>query len=523
MNATNKYIALALLASSVSTAMAQDTYDAQDFTNSDLNGTAKFVGMGGALGALGGDMTVMGTNPAGIGLYRSNDVAFTLGGLFTSNDGALGHDASRLSIDQAGAILAIDMENPTSKGLQFINVGVNYRKNRNFLANHNFGIANLNGIVSQTHQIADMGNNCFSFSNDNWGLLADLANPNYLDIEDESRKHVGATEYTDEVWTDEYGMSHNYQGLGASEAGYMKASYGGVQQADINLSFNVSDKFFYGLSLGLYDIDYSKESMYFEDDYSLDNWYNLEGSGFDMKFGFICRPFDDSPFRFGINVHTPTWYQMTEANGVTVTYPGYSDLPASYSSSYTDSNPDYDYDFRTPWKFGLSLGHTIDNYIALGAEYEYQDPSTAKYSEAEGLYGGRDYMDFVNGETKFHLKGQHTLKLGAELKPTDNFAIRVGYNHITSPFKDGAYRVLAYSGPYTDTSYTNWGGIDRITLGLGFRFKGGYFDLAYQYQEQKGDFFAFDNYDGEGSAYTLKPTKIENSRTHLMATLGFRF
>mgnify|MGYP002233871926 CR=1 FL=1 len=39
----------------------------------DLNGTARFVGMGGAMGALGGDISTIGTNPAGIGIYRSND------------------------------------------------------------------------------------------------------------------------------------------------------------------------------------------------------------------------------------------------------------------------------------------------------------------------------------------------------------------------------------------------------------------------------------------------------------------
>ena len=46
---------------------------------SDLNGTARFVGMGGAMGALGGDISTMGTNPAGIGIYRSNDVMVSFG------------------------------------------------------------------------------------------------------------------------------------------------------------------------------------------------------------------------------------------------------------------------------------------------------------------------------------------------------------------------------------------------------------------------------------------------------------
>ena len=52
---------------------AQSAYDAMNIASNDLNGTARFVGMGGAMGALGGDISTIGTNPAGIGIYRSND------------------------------------------------------------------------------------------------------------------------------------------------------------------------------------------------------------------------------------------------------------------------------------------------------------------------------------------------------------------------------------------------------------------------------------------------------------------
>ena len=50
---------------------AQTVYDAANIANKDLNGTARFVSMGGAMGALGGDISTIATNPAGIGIYRS--------------------------------------------------------------------------------------------------------------------------------------------------------------------------------------------------------------------------------------------------------------------------------------------------------------------------------------------------------------------------------------------------------------------------------------------------------------------
>ena len=52
-------IALAALASAG--AKAQTVYDAVNIAQKDLNGTARFVGMGGAMGALGGDISTIST------------------------------------------------------------------------------------------------------------------------------------------------------------------------------------------------------------------------------------------------------------------------------------------------------------------------------------------------------------------------------------------------------------------------------------------------------------------------------
>ena len=67
---------LLLLAGS---AAAQTVYDGAKFIDKDLNGTARFVSMGGAMSALGGDISTMNTNPAGIGIFRSSDVQTTFG------------------------------------------------------------------------------------------------------------------------------------------------------------------------------------------------------------------------------------------------------------------------------------------------------------------------------------------------------------------------------------------------------------------------------------------------------------
>ena len=60
--------------------MAQETYQNATVVAEDLNGTARYVGMGGAMEALGADISTIATNPAGIGLFRSSSVNATASG-----------------------------------------------------------------------------------------------------------------------------------------------------------------------------------------------------------------------------------------------------------------------------------------------------------------------------------------------------------------------------------------------------------------------------------------------------------
>ena len=85
--------------------LAQDIYKMEAFTSSDLNGTARFVGMGGAMNALGADISVINTNPAGIGMFRRSDVSFSAGFNVQPN-GQEFYDIgkARPSFDQAGFV-----------------------------------------------------------------------------------------------------------------------------------------------------------------------------------------------------------------------------------------------------------------------------------------------------------------------------------------------------------------------------------------------------------------------------------
>ena len=121
------YIFAVMMAGSLSAA-AQDAYDAANFTQQDLNGTARYVGMGGAMDALGADLSTINSNPAGMGLFRRSMITGSFG--FVSQAGAskIGDQGkTNMSFDQVGFVWV------TRSDVQsFINVGFNFNKSRNF-------------------------------------------------------------------------------------------------------------------------------------------------------------------------------------------------------------------------------------------------------------------------------------------------------------------------------------------------------------------------------------------------------
>ena len=75
----------------------------------DLNGTARYVGMGGAMDALGADISTIGTNPAGIGLFRSSSVSLSAGVVSQQNAKRFADGyKTNLSFDQIDPFLVQD-------------------------------------------------------------------------------------------------------------------------------------------------------------------------------------------------------------------------------------------------------------------------------------------------------------------------------------------------------------------------------------------------------------------------------
>lgn len=501
-------------------AVAQSSYNAFKFIDSDLTGTARYVGMGGSMNALGADISVMSSNPAGIGLYRSGDVSLSLGfGTLESEADYLGSKFSnkktRFSLDNAGVVLSNAVN---FNSVKFVNVGFSYKRRNNL--KREFSMAGALDGFSQMFQIQRLYD-AASF---------DIANMSYSD-------------YTS--------LNYSWLALLAADGGlldpcsdpqgelthpspvsmlYYSEEKGGVNQIDCNVSCNIDDRFYLGATLGIYNVDYERNSYYGEDNvtkpiYTIYNRYATEGSGFDLKLGAIIRPFEDSSFRFGVAVHTPTWYSLTDVMSSEIygvdfdgaPYGGYMST-LDYEYSYGD-NFYVDYRLITPWRVNFSGAYTVGNFLALNAEYEYSDYSTASMEYSDGHSIGA-----MNDEIESNMKEVHTFKVGAEVKIGDNISLRGGYNYSSAPFKKEAVKMMI---PTTDTNteYLNSLEQQNYTLGLGYRSGKLYFDAAFVLSERKSEFYPFYDYfaDDSGRTHFNPGTSVKDTNTRLVLTAGWRF
>lgn len=514
---------------------AQETYENTKLVDKDLNGTARYVGMGGAMEALGADISTIGSNPAGIGMFRKSSANISFG--LVSQSGAEDFSTANktnASFDQAGFVYAM-----RSGRNSFVNFAFNYHKSRNFnqilsaAANHVDGASQNKLTYTKMRDGLLYNMDQGLYPNENGGSLI---TQNQLD----NIYYNSLIKYTDANNNTSYGY------YDATSYSFNRASKGYIGEYDFNISGNINDRVYLGVTFGLHDVHYNGYSEY--TDYLASNVDNINsltvadervitGTGFDIKGGVIFRPVEYSPFRIGIYASTPTWYDLTTSNYTIVT-------DGSYKPSISES---YSFKLYTPWTFGLSLGHTVGNFLALGATYEYADYGTMDTRVIDGSYyddWGYQYDEtsadkVMNRHTQETLKGVSTLKLGAELKPTDELAFRVGYNYVSPMYKTTGYKdgTLNSEGSYyaSATDYTNWKSTNRFTLGLGYQLGRLNLDVAYVYSQTNGEFHPFmDSYFDntnqnlpseakESFTNYADAVKVSNKQHKLLFTIGYRF
>ena len=507
------YLTVASLAFTSFVAVAQETYENTKLIDNDLNGTARYVGMGGAMEALGADLSTIGTNPAGLGLFRKgkNDLSFGLVNQ-TGMNKFNSLSKTNMSFDQIGVVFNLS-KTPNAS----INIGFNYHKSRNF-----------DQLLNAANTLNNASQNKLTYQK--------YRNQVFKERKDLTYSQLDAL-YMDNLLYDN--RTKKYYNFPATGYLYNQENKGYIGEYDMNLSANLNDRVYLGLTMGIHDVHYKGYAEYTENfvpnannipGLTLNDSREITGTGFDVKLGAIVRPMAESPFRLGAYIHTPVWYDLTTSNYTVLT-----DGTARPNVGET-----YDFRVNTPWKFGLSAGTTLADRIALGATYEYaaynamqtriKDGGT--YDWYYGTYYESSHNDRVmNNHTEDALKGQHTLKLGAEARITDHFSLRAGYNYLSALYKDAAVKDGSLNSPGTyyasSTSYVNWKDTNRFTFGLGWNVWRFNIDLAYQYSQQNGTFYPFMAYH-EGSAPSVEdnianPTQVNNKQHQLLLTMGYKF
>ena len=535
----------AMLGTAVS---AQETYDNAQLATKDLNGTARYVGMGGAMEALGADLSTIGTNPAGIGMFRCGMVAGSFGFNTLSDAKSFGNaNKTNMSFDQAGFVYSM-----RSGRHSMLNFGFNYTKSKNF-DQILTAAGRLNNASQNKLSAMKNANGVYTLQDKNNGLLSNsgaYSQADYL-YSNVLFNHYDSNNPNDPnnaTLTDKGVIVNQTTGLpvyyNATGYDFGRSTTGYIGQYDFNVSGNSNDRFYWGFTVGIYDVHYNGSSLYSESlvdgntaigDVAMNDERKITGTGFDVKAGLIFRPAEESPFRIGLYVHTPTWYDLTTRNYTVLN----NNTNEAYGSTERGkSSESYDFKFYTPWRFGVSLGHTVGNYLALGATYEYADYTTNDIRVNDGGevdYWGNYYETSSRDEAmkqniKNSLKGVHTVKLGMEFKPEKNFAVRLGYNYQSAMynkngFKDGSLE--SYGTYYASTTdYTNWKDTHRFTAGVGYNYGKFSFDLAYQYSQTNGDFYPFMSYvDNSEPKFdnVCDAVKVSNKRNQLLFTVGYKF
>ena len=513
---------------------AQETYENVKIAQEDLNGTARYVGMGGAMEALGADISTISTNPAGIGLFRKSNINVSFGLVSQSGvDNAVGGNKTKASFDQAGFVYSAR----TGK-TSYLNFAFNFHKSRNF-----------NMILSAASPMYTSSQSKLTYAKDRNGLCYPMKTVTEggvtVEVPDYDYPYASCNQL-DDIYSKELNFFQNAY-FNSSEYQFDRAHKGYIGEYDFNISGNINNRVYLGLTVGIHDVHYKGYSEYREtltemvykgipealgaEPIMVADSREITGTGFDVKMGVIFRPVETSPFRIGLSVATPIFYELRTKNSTTI-----SDTETTFR---TDGGSGYKFKLYTPWKFGLSLGHTIGTQVALGASYEYADYTAMDSRNITGRYYDSwtdTYSDNSASDNEMNdhadrtLKGVHTLKLGAEFKPDKDIALRIGYNYVSPMFQKDGFKdgTLNSNGTFyaSATDFTNWEDTHRLTVGGGYTIDKFNISLAYQYSTTKGTFYPFMSYTDKTDPHydnIVDGVSVKNNRHQLLLTLGYTF
>ena len=540
-----KYFLLSIASASAISASAQSAIDAKSLNQQDLKGTARFMSMGGAFGALGGDLTTISQNPAGIGVYRSNEIGLTVdldiqSAKSTALDGSFSSNQTKFLLNNIGGVLTLRLPSKTVPNLNF---GFTYNKTATFNRRYGGSLGAMQN--SMTNWIAGMTNSeevtvadvettqSFNPYNPNDGgyaapWLSILGYDSFL------INPVGNPDAPN--WQGQFGDGTT------GTANYLVSEQGGIDSFNIAFGGNFGNILFWGMDFDITSLNFTQNYLYGENmegayvesdrgieqtysNWQMQNYYNMSGTGFAYKLGLILKPVQE--FRIGFAFHTPTYYALSQTFGASTSY--------SYNGQQSmgqDTNggiPGYsELRYHSPWHLIVSAAGVIGNSLIVSADYEWTQTSKMAFRDPAYYYSNwnftpaADSYNVVNQDITNYYKNQNTFRIGAEFRVTPQVSIRAGYSNVSSPVKaetESGQEVIYTAG--TRPSYIFEGATNYYTAGLGYRTGGFYADLAYVHKHQSAKWNAFDS-DPDSSDRAPR-ADLSFASNQVVLSIGYKF
>lgn len=511
-----RYITIAALAVAVS-ASAQGVFDALKYADHDIIGTARYSSMAGAFSALGGDISAVGDNPAGLGIYRWSEAMFTANFTYTGaqTDWGMHKQTDRYGfrVNTASFVWSfIDKEK--EKGWIANNIAFNYTRLKNF--NRTYEVQGRESGNSMTDYMAGFtqgfGNATLAdknaYDNTNVPYISELAYQSWL---------INPGAGTDSLnW---------YSVLNAGETSqsrYRAVESGYINEFQFSYGANISNVFYWGASFGLQDLEYKLSSNYAETfeasgNFGLKNTFKATGLGYNFKFGVLVRPV--SFLRVALAIHTPTYYTIENRHYASIDY----NLPGNTeSTSGTNETPEAysSYSYRTPLKVQAGVGFVFGKTAIVSVDYRYTDKNSMRLGSSSSYSADFDNSIFGadNEDIKAYVKGVHQVRFGAEVKIKEVFALRAGTAYSTPSSTGDMKRELPSNTTRTDLEFTQTDkkfGSLYASAGFGFRHKGFAVDVAYAYRLQKEQFMPYQA--------DFAPAALNTHTHNVLATFSWRF
>ena len=494
---------------------AQYAADALRFSQGNYGSSARFKALGNAQISLGGDISSLGGNPAGLGMFTRSEFAITPEFNSTeSNATYLGQNTNRtdnqLNLNNIGAVWYSPILKARGanldKGLISVVWGLGYSRNNDFSAKVNYGGVNSSSSIADSFAALAQG---YAFDDNNIDPLAGRAFDNYLI----DQTAAGSTNYTRAT------SLNNTQSQSIVRSG-------STSELNFSGALNFSNKFYLGASIGVVTVRYRSDSEFIESgeinaidptnpskdplnpqvgsDYILSYRQNqiTDGSGINAKLGLIYKPID--AVRIGATFQSPTWMHVQDNT--------YETLDTRYTSGgvnddfFDNNNEPYqlDYTLRTPYKGSLGASVIIGNNALISGDIDYVDYGSIKISPTGNnnmssaiSNSNADISDFYTSAINYRIGGEY--KVG-------QLALRAGFGLNGTPYKDDDSNIF-------ETKY--------YSGGLGYRFSKYYIDLAYQRAETNQ---TFEDYPTSFSESIANPVaNVAQNKNNVFLTVGVKF